>query len=58
MAGNRQVPLKYNGKVIGTATVDENGFVMADIEDEKVKAEMFYTNKINISIWTKENTDD
>lgn len=55
MAGNRQLPLKYNGKVIGTATVDENGFVMADIEDEKIKAEMFYSDKLNISIWTEEN---
>lgn len=34
MAGNKTVPLKWGegGPVVGTATIDENGIIMAEID--------------------------
>ncbi len=43
MAGNKTVPLKWGigGPTIGTATIDENGLVMGEIEDRDIQTLLF-----------------
>lgn len=43
MAGNKTVPLTWGigGPTIGTATIDENGLMMGEIENPDVKRLLF-----------------
>lgn len=43
MAGNKTVPLKWGigGPTIGTATIDENGLVMGEIENPDIQRLLF-----------------
>lgn len=49
MAGNKQVPLKANGQVIGVATIDENGLIMGEVENQEF-IKKFFNQKVHISI--------
>lgn len=51
MAGNKTVPLTLGigGPRIGTATIDENGLVMADIEDADIHKKIF-KDDISLSV--------
>jgi len=55
MAGNKTVPLKWgeNGPVVGTATIDENGIVTAEIE-EAYAAKLGFHNVDGFSVYSKE----
>jgi len=56
MAGNKTVPLKWgeNGPIVGTATIDENGLVMAEIDDEYAHKLGIFKNIDGLSIYTKD----
>lgn len=43
MAGNKTVPLTWGigGPKVGTATIDENGLVMGEVENEDIKRLLF-----------------
>lgn len=53
MAGNKKVPLTLGvgGKVIGTASIDENGLIMGEVEDPEVANKLFSNNNLSLSIW-------
>lgn len=56
MAGNKQVPLRWGegGPIIGTASVDENGLIMAEIDDRF--DDRFNMGQVHgLSIFTKED---
>jgi hypothetical protein len=58
MAGNSTMPLTYGvgGPVIGTASIDENGIIMAEIEDETIQRKFFVnSDSLSISVYNKEN---
>ena len=56
MAGNKTVPVTFNGTVVGSASVDENGLLIGEIEFDRSAAEMLHFNDINVmSIYLKEN---
>jgi hypothetical protein len=43
VAGNKSVPLTWGvgGPRVGSATLDENGFIVAEVEDERVQRLLF-----------------
>lgn len=47
MAGNNKVDLTMNGKVIGTASIDENGMILAEIENAEDFNKIVGYNDIN-----------
>ena len=55
MAGNKTVPLTLGigGPVIGTATIDENGIVMAEIDSMRGDLPMFFAETRGLSIYTE-----
>lgn len=59
MAGSKTVPLTWGigGPVIGTATIDENGLAMGEIEDPKVIAKLFGDQNVNLSVYSQEDID-
>lgn len=50
MAGSKTVPLTWGigGKIVGTATVDENGLIVAEIEDKEVQKLFAQDNYLSI----------
>lgn len=54
MAGSKTVPLTWGigGPVIGTATIDENGLAMGEIEDSEVVRKIFGNRKIGLSVYS------
>lgn len=57
MAGSKTVPLKWGagGPKIGTATIDENGLIMAEIEHPDIQRLLFGETS-DISIHTPNAT--
>lgn len=57
MAGSKTVPLTWGigGPRIGTATIDENGLAMGEIEDPEIISKIFGDQKINLSVYTSDN---
>lgn len=57
MAGNKKVPLTWGvgGPIIGTATVDENGLIMAEIDESIAKSSGLYSGLSGISVYAKED---
>lgn len=57
MAGNKTVPLTWGigGPRIGTATIDENGMAMAEIEDPNIQRLLFGETS-EISLYTPNAT--
>lgn len=54
MAGSKTVPLTWGigGPVIGTATIDENGLAMGEIEDPEVVRKLFGDQPISLSVYS------
>jgi len=53
MAGNKTVPLRWGegGPRIGTATIDENGLVMGEIDDDHIKR-LLFGETVSISVYS------
>lgn len=61
MAGNKQVPLTWGigGPVIGTATIDENGLIMGEIENDELHTKLFgQSDRLSISVDGRCNDPD
>ena len=43
MAGSKRIPLRFgfDGPIIGSGVIDENGLFMAEIEDQNLVRELF-----------------
>lgn len=59
MAGNKTVPLTWGpgGPKIGSASVDENGIITAEVE-YPFATQLHYNDVLNLSIFTREKPED
>ncbi len=53
MAGSKAVPLTWGigGKVIGSATLDENDLIMAEIEIEDDDIQKIFAQDLSLSVY-------